>query len=90
MFFTYMIECKGKDGRLTLYTGYTSSIRRRLAEHKSSRGARYTRGKMLRLVFFQTFQTRIEAIRRERDIKGFSKAKKLSLVKDARVNEYTT
>ncbi|MEX2681960.1 MAG: GIY-YIG nuclease family protein [Candidatus Sigynarchaeota archaeon] len=88
MFYTYMIECKGKDGRLTLYTGYTKSIKRRLAEHGSSRGARYTRGKILRLVFFQTFRTRIEAMRREREIKGLSKAIKLSLVKDARVNEY--
>ncbi len=88
MYFVYLIECRGKDGKLTLYTGYTNSIKRRFAEHSTNRGARYTRGKSLRLVFFQKFQTQIDAMRREREIKSYSKARKLSLVKDAFVNEY--
>ncbi|MBN2150931.1 MAG: GIY-YIG nuclease family protein [Candidatus Lokiarchaeota archaeon] len=83
-----MIECKGKDGRITLYTGYTNSIKRRFAEHASSRGARYTRGKSLRLVYFQTFRTRSDAMRREREIKALSRARKLSLASDPRINEY--
>jgi putative endonuclease len=88
MYYTYMIECKGKDGRLSLYTGYTNSIKRRFAEHRTGRGARYTRGKSLRLVFFQTFRTQVDAMRREREIKRFSKSRKITLIRDAGVNEH--
>ena len=90
MFYTYMIECKGKDGRLSLYTGYTNAIKRRFAEHRTGRGARYTRGKSLRLVFFQTFRTQVDAMRREREIKSFSKPRKIAIIKDARMNEHFT
>jgi putative endonuclease len=88
VYYTYMIECTGSDGRRTLYTGYTNSIQRRFAEHASSRGARYTRGKSLHLVFFQTFPTQIDAMRREREIKSFSRQRKNVLIGDARVNEH--
>ena len=83
-----MIECEGKEGRRTLYTGYTNSIERRFAEHATCRGARYTRGKSLQLVFFQTFRAQGDAMRREREIKSLSKPRKIALINDARVNEH--
>ncbi len=88
VYYIYMIECKGKDGRFSLYTGYTNSIKRRFTEHRTGRGARYTRGKSLRLVFFQSFQTQIDAMRREREIKTFSKPRKIALIRNASVNEH--
>jgi putative endonuclease len=88
VYYAYMIECKGKDGTLSLYTGYTNSIERRFAEHVTSRGARYTRGKSLRLVFFQAFRTQVDAMRREREIKTLSKPKKIAIINDAGVNEH--
>ncbi len=88
VYYTYMIECKGKDGKLSLYTGYTNSIERRFTEHETGRGARYTRGKSLRLVFYQTFRTQVDAMRREREIKRFSKPRKIRLIRDAHLNEH--
>ncbi|NMC07334.1 MAG: GIY-YIG nuclease family protein [Candidatus Lokiarchaeota archaeon] len=87
MYYTYMIACTGRDGRRSLYTGYTNSLNRRFSEHVSSRGAKYTRGKSLQLVFFQTFGTRIDAMRREREIKSYPRQKKLALVQNGLVNE---
>jgi putative endonuclease len=83
-----MIECKGKDGRRTLYTGYTNSIVRRFTEHATSRGARYTKGKSLQLVFYQTFRAQSDAMRREREIKSLSKPRKIAIINDASVNEH--
>ncbi|MHA1793264.1 MAG: GIY-YIG nuclease family protein [Promethearchaeota archaeon] len=87
-FYVYMIECTDKTGKKTLYTGYTSSLERRLDEHKSGRGARYTRSKTLRLVFFQRFSSRKLAMRRELEIKSMSRAKKLALINDILYNEH--
>lgn len=88
-YYTYMIECENvSSGRKTLYTGYTNSIMRRFQEHSSGRGARYTKGKDLRLVFFQKFRSRRDAMAREREIKKMPKRKKVSLIKDIQVNDY--
>ena len=43
MWYVYILECK--DG--TLYTGVTTDVERRLAEHKRGEGAKYTKGKSL-------------------------------------------
>ena len=85
-FYTYMLECKA-DKRPTFYTGYTNDLNRRFSEHSSGRGARYTKGKELHLVFYQTFPTQKEAMNREMEIKGMSREKKMALVQDVFLNE---
>ena len=88
MFYTYMIECHGKDGNISLYTGYTNNLNRRFTEHASGRGARFTRGKILELVFFQVFMTQKAAMHRELEIKRLSKQKKNDLVHDRSINQH--
>ena len=86
-FYTYMLECKA--GKMpTFYTGYTNDLARRFSEHSSGRGARYTKGKELQLVFYQTFPTQKEAMNRELEIKGMPRKKKEALVQDVFVNEF--
>jgi putative endonuclease len=72
----YMLECA--DG--SLYTGITKDLDRRLAEHATGKGARYTKGRgPLRLVYRETCQGRAEASRRETAIKLLGRAEKLRL-----------
>jgi putative endonuclease len=68
----------------TLYTGVTSDLERRVHEHKLRMGSRFTtRYKIDRLVHFETFSNILDAIAREKQLKGWLRAKKIALVKSA-------
>ena len=72
----YMLECA--DG--SLYTGITTDLDRRMAEHAAGKGARYTKGRgPLRLVYRETCAGRAEALRRETAIKLLGSVEKLRL-----------
>lgn len=74
--YTYILECH--DG--TLYTGWTTDLTHRVAAHNSGRGAKYTKGRRpVRLVYYETFATKEEAMSREYAIKHLSAAQKRSL-----------
>jgi len=74
----YMLRCA--DG--SLYTGITTDIARRVAEHNgdSTLGARYTRSRRpVQLVYVEAAANRAEATRREAAIKLLDRARKLAL-----------
>lgn len=72
-----MIECA--DG--TFYTGWTTDPGRRLKQHLTGNGARYTRARRpLRLAYLEPQPDLSTAMRRERAIKALSRKKKLALV----------
>src|SRR5262249_6683623 len=76
LWIVYMLECADK----TLYTGITSNLDRRMAEHAAGKGARYTRGRgPFRLVYRETCQNRAEASRCETAIKLLDRTKKRQL-----------
>jgi len=80
-YYVYILETTSKNGKKSLYTGYTKDLIRRKKEHKEGRGAKYCRGKQtIELKYFETFIERKEAMKREREIKSFSREKKLELV----------
>ena len=73
----YILRCA--DG--TLYTGITNDLSRRIAEHESGQGAKYTRGRgPVQLVFEEVFQSRGLASKRENKIKALDRKTKLLLV----------
>ena len=77
MHHVYVVECA--DG--TYYTGYTTDVERRVAEHDAGEGAKYTRGRTpVELVHVEEFQTRSAAMSREAAIKALSRAEKEALV----------
>lgn len=79
MNYTYMVECR--DG--TLYTGWTNNIEKRVEDHNRGKGAKYTRArKPVTLVYYETFETKKEAMRREYEIKQMSRLQKEKLIKD--------
>lgn len=78
MWFVYILFCK--DG--SLYTGITNNLKKRFNEHKSGKGGRYTRSHQpLEVVYQEKVLTHSEALKREVEIKGWSRAEKLELCK---------
>ena len=80
-FYVYILETIGKNNKKRFYTGYTNNLKRRLEEHKNGRGAKFCRGKKIELKYFETYTERKEAMRRELEIKTFSRKKKFELIK---------
>lgn len=73
----YVLECA--DG--TYYTGYTTDVQRRVAEHDAGEGAKYTRGRTpVELVHLEEYDSKSEAMSREYEIKQFSRSRKEELV----------
>ncbi len=73
------IMASGRNG--TLYTGVTSDLARRVSEHREGRvpgfTARYGCGS---LVWYERYEVMTDAIAREKQVKGGSRAKKLALI----------
>lgn len=75
--FVYILECA--DG--SYYTGITCDLARRVAEHKSGKGARYTRIKKVKDLIWSTgCDSRSDALKLEMKIKSLSKPEKRLLV----------
>jgi putative endonuclease len=72
-----------RTSKNTLYTGQTNDLEKRIEEHKSksSKSAKYTRAfESVELVYSEKYKTRSEAMKREAQLKKWSKAKKEALV----------
>lgn len=83
MDYVYIVECSDS----TLYTGYTNDPVRRIAEHNSGEGAKYTRGRgPVKLVYLEEFSDKSRAMKREYEIKQFSRTDKLELINQGTVN----
>lgn len=79
MNYTYILQCSDQ----TFYTGWTTNLAKRIAAHNSKKGARYTRSRTpVTLVYYETFPTRQEAMRREYAIKQLSRQEKEVLIKE--------
>lgn len=79
MHYVYLLECG--DG--TIYTGYTTDVSRRMAEHRTGKGAKYTRNRgPLSLRRVERFSTRSAAQSREYEIKQRSRSEKLTMLPD--------
>ncbi len=77
--YVYMLECK--DG--SLYVGSTWHLEQRLAEHNEGKGSRYTQRwgrRPVRLVWSQQYELIEDAFAREKQIHGWSRAKRLALI----------
>ena len=79
MWFVYILQCKDNS----LYTGYTNNVEKRFEIHKLGKGGKYTRShKPVKIVYIEKFQTKLDALKREREIKSWSRVEKLKLVYD--------
>ncbi|NBI72203.1 GIY-YIG nuclease family protein [Clostridiaceae bacterium] len=76
MNYTYLLRCADS----TLYCGWTNHLAERVKAHNAGRGAKYTRGRRpVALVYYETFDTKEEAMKREAAIKRMTKKEKEAL-----------
>ncbi|MHA1719072.1 MAG: GIY-YIG nuclease family protein [Promethearchaeota archaeon] len=81
LYYVYILKCENKKTKkISLYTGSTQDLMNRFEQHRKGRGAKYTRGKNLELVYFETFLTRSDVMKREYEIKTYSSSKKWELI----------
>lgn len=75
--YTYIVRCKDD----TLYCGWTNNLEKRIASHNAGTGAKYTRNRHpVELVYYETFDTKEEAMSREYAIKQMTRNEKLKLI----------
>ena len=73
MNYTYILKCKDDS----LYTGWTNDLKKRITSHNAGKGAKYTKARRpVELVYYEEFQTREEAMKREYAIKQLSRKEK--------------
>ena len=76
-YYTYIMSNVSR----TLYTGMTNNLKRRVFEHKQKQANGFTRRyNITRLVWFARFRSSLAAIRMEKKIKGWLRAKKVELI----------
>lgn len=75
--YAYIVECA--DG--TLYSGWTNDLEKRVDAHNAGQGAKYTRSRRpVTLRYYEEFEDKSEALRREAALKKLSRAKKQALI----------
>ena len=76
--YTYMVKCS--DG--TLYTGWTTDLEQRMKAHNDGSGAKYTRSRRpVELVYYEEYETKVDAMKREYAIKQLTRKQKEQLIK---------
>ena len=77
MYFVYLLITKSKNHKLISYVGYTNNLKKRLALHNSSKGAKFTRGRKWVLIYKEKFISKNEALINEHKLKKDKKKRDL-------------
>lgn len=81
MWYVYMLRLSDDS----LYTGITTDVERRVEEHRNGEGSKYVRSRLpCELVHTERAEDRSSALKREAEIKSWSKEKKEELVREDR------
>jgi len=75
-YFVYLIVCQ-KQQKTTTYVGYTNNLKKRIKLHNEGRGAKFTRGRKWKLIYYEKYRTKKKAMRREYYIKKNRKVRNL-------------
>jgi len=77
MNYTYIVRCKDDS----LYCGWTNNLEKRIESHNAGNGAKYTKSRRpVELVYYETFDTKEEAMSREYAIKQMTRQQKMKLI----------
>ena len=78
--YVYIVRCSDQ----TLYTGWTNHLEKRIEAHNAGKGAKYTKARRpVELVYFETFEHKSEALKREYQIKQLKRFEKEKLIDQA-------
>ena len=79
MWHLYILQCSDKS----LYTGIALDVKQRVREHAAGRGSAYVRSKLpVKLVYQESCRSRSSALKREAEIKQWTRREKLALIVD--------
>ncbi|GAF41225.1 hypothetical protein FC83_GL002237 [Agrilactobacillus composti DSM 18527 = JCM 14202] len=77
-YYAYVLECA--DG--SFYGGFTTDVQKRVATHNAGKGAKYTKARRpVRLLYYETFQTKSQALKAEASFKKLTRSKKEKFLK---------
>ena len=78
-YFFYLLECSDES----LYAGICLDLDKRLEVHNLGKGAKYTRSRRpVKLVYWEHLENKSLALKREIEVKKWTRSKKLALMKD--------
>ncbi len=77
MNYTYILKCSDNS----YYTGWTNDLEKRVQCHNDGKGAKYTKPRLpVEVVYYETFEQKEDAMRREYEIKQLSRKQKEGLI----------
>lgn len=76
MWYTYILLCDQK----TFYVGITNNIKKRLSDHRNKKSFFTKKFSDIKLVYSEEFRNKLDAAKRERQFKGWSRKKKIVLI----------
>ena len=75
-YFVYLIGCN-KNNKLTTYVGYTSNLEKRIKLHNEGKGAKFTKGRKWKIMYYERYKNKRKAMLREIYIKKNRKLRNL-------------
>lgn len=77
MNYIYILKCADSS----LYTGWTTNLEKRVIAHNNGNGAKFTRSRLpVKLVYYEEYENKSDALKRECAIKKLSREEKLRLI----------
>src|SRR3989338_6006578 len=81
MYFVYLLKCKNGS----IYTVITTAVKRRFKEHRDGKGGHYTKSTgVIEIIHTEQYKDKSAALKREAEIKGWPREKKLNLINSLR------
>ncbi len=83
-YYVYVIKTQSKiNNKFYTYVGYTNNLKLRIKKHNTNKGAKFTKGKKWKIIYYEKYTSKINAMRREYYIKNNKKLR--NLIKDAKI-----
>ena len=73
-----------KNLKLTTYVGYTNNLKSRINKHNTDKGAKFTKGRLWKIMYYEKYKTRRKALKREYFLKKHRKLR--NIIKDKFIN----
>lgn len=83
--YMYVVKCSDN----TLYTGYTTNLKRRIDTHNAGKGAKYTRNRRpVTLIYTETFESKKAAMQAEYAFKQKTRSQKLAYIAEHSIKNH--
>ena len=70
IYYVYVIKTQSKiNNKFYTYVGYTNNLKLRIKKHNTNKGAKFTKGKKWKLVYYEIYDSKIEAMKKEYSLK---------------------